>query len=451
MATLLQFEKVLLKCSCGIKSPIINLYFCKHCLKLRCGRCVSHEVDSYSCPNCLENMPSAEAKLKKNRCANCLDCPSCNHSLTTRATSVALTDSQSPDKKMTKKVYYLACGLCRWTSRDIGLADKESASGGWEEYENNHAVRLNNLLEYYHQLAIKEKNEREQKKFTKRRTYLRLQEKYFSPGGLATRRKTSFLSALSSLAPKTDEPEVTPISKIEPSEEVDPLPSKYYTQPLVLEKVTTLAQRLNRPEFASSQVEGLYPRHKHLVIKRSQRCRECEHNLSKPEYNPSSIKFKIQLVALQHIPDVRIYLVPKLHVDRESIVTILLSNPSQEAMEIQLEALNEPPSTGSLIVPSTPLVLAAKDITAEFDEKVADTSEYQDNPEFIQFRSGHKLGVLFKVTPQSPEHDIVLCFKLKHKYQNTSPSLRSPADEDSTPDATWLEHEVHINLGPTSP
>ena len=25
---------------------------------------------------------------------------------------------------------------------------------------------------------------------------------------------------------------------------------------------------------------------------------ECEHNLSKPEFNPSSIKFKIQLVAL---------------------------------------------------------------------------------------------------------------------------------------------------------
>lgn len=54
------------------------------------------------------------------------------------------------------------------------------------------------------------------------------------------------------------------------------------------------------------------------------------------------------LIFRQHIPDVRIYLVPKLHVDRESIVTILLSNPSQEAMEIQLEALNEPPSTGSV-------------------------------------------------------------------------------------------------------
>ena len=27
-------------------------------------------------------------------------------------------------------------------------------------------------------------------------------------------------------------------------------------------------------------------------------CQECEHNLSKPDFNPLSIKFKIQLIAL---------------------------------------------------------------------------------------------------------------------------------------------------------
>ena len=50
----------------------------------RCGFCVSHEVDSHYCPNCMENMPSAEARLKKNRCANCFDCPHCSHTLSTR-------------------------------------------------------------------------------------------------------------------------------------------------------------------------------------------------------------------------------------------------------------------------------------------------------------------------------------------------------------------------------
>ena len=80
-------------CSCGHVQPLCRLYFCRYCSDLRCGQCVSHEVDSHYCPNCLENMPSAEARLKKNRCANCFDCPSCGHTLSTRATSMTVVPS----------------------------------------------------------------------------------------------------------------------------------------------------------------------------------------------------------------------------------------------------------------------------------------------------------------------------------------------------------------------
>ena len=66
---------------------------------------------------------------------------------------------------------------------------------------------------------------------------------------------------------------------------------------ILLLVVTTLAQRLAQPEFQTELVSDLFPAHKHLMIKRSQRCRSCEHNVSKPEYNPGSIKFKIQLAA----------------------------------------------------------------------------------------------------------------------------------------------------------
>lgn len=114
-------------CSCGLSQPLSKLYFCRHCLDLRCGFCVSHEVDSHYCPNCLENMPSAEARLKKNRCANCFDCPSCGHTLSTRATSMQLqapTEDGTNVKIVTKKLYYLVCAFCRWTSRDAGLPDQ---------------------------------------------------------------------------------------------------------------------------------------------------------------------------------------------------------------------------------------------------------------------------------------------------------------------------------------
>jgi dynactin-4 len=41
-------------------------------------------------------------------------------------------------------------------------------------------------------------------------------------------------------------------------------------------------------------------------------CGRCEHNLSKPEYNPTSIKFKIQLAAYYHVPEIVIHRVGNL-------------------------------------------------------------------------------------------------------------------------------------------
>lgn len=90
----------------GAIAPLCELAFCRHCLELRSKLCVFHEVslvisfamlsgysdigylrlyllyyytlfvvtyinilkvDSLYCPNCLENMPAAEAKARKNR------------------------------------------------------------------------------------------------------------------------------------------------------------------------------------------------------------------------------------------------------------------------------------------------------------------------------------------------------------------------------------------------
>lgn len=58
------------------------------------------------------------------RCANCFDCPCCMHTLSTRATNIPAPLPDDPTKTAMKKAYYLACGFCRWTSRDVGMADK---------------------------------------------------------------------------------------------------------------------------------------------------------------------------------------------------------------------------------------------------------------------------------------------------------------------------------------
>lgn len=62
--------------------------------------------------------------------------------------------------------------------------------------------------------------------------------------------------------------------------------------------VTTLEQRLQQPESQPELISDLRPRRKQVFTKRSQRCRTCEHNVSKPDISSQSIKFKIQLAAL---------------------------------------------------------------------------------------------------------------------------------------------------------
>lgn len=132
------------------------------------------QVDSHFCSNCLENIPSSEAKLKKNRCASCFDCPSCFHTLSARATSVTGPIKQeSSDKKegeegssdsggktVTRKMYYLACLACRWTTRDVGISDQSSATSSWPELEYPHANRYAMLLEHYQAVVLHEKQEK---------------------------------------------------------------------------------------------------------------------------------------------------------------------------------------------------------------------------------------------------------------------------------------------------
>lgn len=340
--------RVLLTCSCSALSPVARLYFCRHCIQLRCPLCVSHEVDSYYCPNCLENMPSAEAKVKKNRCANCFDCPSCGNTLSTRATAVAIPSDKTPDSKATqaKKVYYLACGFCRWSSRDVGIEDKSVASGAWQEQESPAAKRVNTLVEYYRQLAQKEKVEREKKKLTKRRNYMHLSDRF----GLSslTRRKSSLSYLTASLSPKGKEmvdEEVKLKNPSEAVEEVEILAEEFYNKPLILEKVPHLPQRLCQPDFQPGTIADLHPKHKHLLAKRSQRCRQCEHNLSKPEFNPSSIKFKIQLGAVHYLPMLKISNVPVLKFGKEAQVTLSLTNPVENLLKVILFKLEDTKET----------------------------------------------------------------------------------------------------------
>lgn len=79
-------------------------------------------TSSYSCRLC--SFIHSRLPVLHRRCANCFDCPCCMHTLSTRATNIPAPLPDDPTKTAMKKAYYLACGFCRWTSRDVGMADK---------------------------------------------------------------------------------------------------------------------------------------------------------------------------------------------------------------------------------------------------------------------------------------------------------------------------------------
>ena len=80
-----------------------------------------------------------------------------------------------------------------------------------------------------------------------------------------------------------------------------------------------------------------------MVVKRSQRCRICEHNLSKPEYNPTSIKFKIQLAAFYHVPEAIIFHLSNqpLKAGEETNFILKVTNPGQHPTYVELLDLDD--------------------------------------------------------------------------------------------------------------
>lgn len=276
-------------------------------------------MDSHFCFNCLENIPSSEAKHKKYRCNSCFDCPSCQHTLSARGTTVVVpavkkagndddTAAESSSgtavetKTGTKKMFYLSCLACRWTTRDVGIPDQTVATGSWPEAEYIHATRFGQLMEYHQSVVLQEKQEKQElwRRKTPKPKFPSLTDR--------TGVNVSLVRRQLGWTDKSSTPKVK-VAEIKPSEAEraqNDLPEDIFTKEISLKKFTTIAQRLAQPSGQPYTVNNLFPQHKSLSIKRSLRCRQCEHNIIKPEFNPTSIKYRIQLFASYHIPEVRV-------------------------------------------------------------------------------------------------------------------------------------------------
>ncbi|CAG7729325.1 unnamed protein product [Allacma fusca] len=484
MAHLFQLDTVRYVCCCGSLKPICFVYFCRHCLRLRCPYCVSHEVDSHYCGNCSENMPSAEAKQKKNRCNSCYECPSCKQTLSVRATTVQAPAEDDPDKLAPKKLYYLTCGFCRWTSRDAGIEDSTSSSGPWPEPENPQAQYICEITDYFRTLATREKNAKEKKYVHK--------NKFLAAGrhGLAHLLPKRFPAANPEEIGKAI-PLPNFVASTSSAEELDDLPSEFYETEFVSAKVTSLSQRFGQVETEPSESAALMPTHKQLLVKRSLRCRVCERNIHKPEYSPVSIKFKIQLNAYYHVPQVRLMapLPTPIKPGNQARIILRLANPTQFPTSIKflpfawvpLKKIDEHPpvitesmslspedtkvnlpgthtsesstdvkdATASsqmmkeihvlpirnesfkincrLDPPDEEVVLPPRDETSEFDD-FADTPDFNDDISLVPWRKANKAAVFLDVIMDkeaSEDDPPVLGLTIEYDYVNTILALEN--------------------------
>jgi dynactin 4 len=69
--------------------------------------------------------------------------------------------AETSQKMVTKKMYYLACLACRWTSRDVGISDQTSQTCSWPEQEYFHNTRFQMLLEHYQAVVLHDKQEKQ--------------------------------------------------------------------------------------------------------------------------------------------------------------------------------------------------------------------------------------------------------------------------------------------------
>ena len=327
--------------------PPEHLLYCEDCHDIKCPRCVTEEIISYYCPSCLFETPSSMVRSEGNRCArNCFNCPVC----TSQMVTVPLGEP--------KDGFVLNCNYCMWSTLDIGIKLEKPtniraqldriANGGKSKQPSKPAdstdpSRKSSLAqEPYGRKEQQEAPDAEPQdqsqldldpatRFKALRTFYEDQITSSSTGenGLPTSALDLAYSSPSSLArimnlysnigsssfKKARQKPSLMREAISQSEGLQFSDVKGLAPPLEYADTASLEQRsyqhpnyLGNPEAQS--LAELRPMPALLRTKRSKRCAACKHILVKPEFKPTSTRYRIKLIALNYLPFVSLKPVP---------------------------------------------------------------------------------------------------------------------------------------------
>lgn len=326
--------------------PLEHLLYCDDCQQIRCPRCVIEETLNWYCPSCLFEVPSSVVKSDGNRCTrNCFNCPVCAAPMTTN--SLDTSGENAPP-------YILACPYCHWSTLEVGI-----------EFEKSTGIsaQLARVANGGRQIpTAKERDkERERKKELEERR--REGRTVLSP----TADSPTADSERDDVPPSYDDLYAN-LGAFYKAQIEAQMPSNPFSQhdinyasPSAYSRIVNLysstkKNKRNKPNpfrEAASALEGLSihepatdaaaierikkegwaatlspavkqgqmtpnirfddelrPVATLLCTKRSKRCRSCRHILSKPETKVTSTRYKIKLLALNHIPRLSIRALP---------------------------------------------------------------------------------------------------------------------------------------------
>ncbi|XP_065846013.1 dynactin subunit 4-like [Oscarella lobularis] len=412
--------------------PLQNLYFCVHCVKLKSRRCVLQELDTLYLPNELETVPTSDALMRKNRASNSYICPLCHNSLQVASSGATARPTTPTAAKgvTTPRKYSLHCLVCQWMSRDAGIEDANVASGGWQNTDPEDVPMVTNVLKWYRKLldVSKVEAERGKRKISTKKRFS-ITEKTGKIGG----------ASMSHISPLQREK----FEQASVSKKITEFPKDLYDDKTPLHKITTLEQRFQQPLAQPKYVKDLLPRRSHLVSRCSMRCRECEHNLCKPNFNPSLTKFKIHLIALNYVPNLRVVSIPPLELNEESKLILSLTNPLPYAVHVSLLPLTEEESaikSADVYLPESALFVGARE---EMDG--GEEPPPKDDPKVIHLRKECKLEFFVRVKPLIASDDIKFGCILEHNYHAKS-TFQSESEQEE--DVSNLRHHVYVTLGP---
>ncbi|KAJ8111492.1 hypothetical protein ONZ43_g5609 [Nemania bipapillata] len=331
--------------------PLEHLLYCDVCHQIRCPRCVTEELVTIYCPNCLFEVGTSSLKTEGNRLTS--DYLHLNKSLTaanrtlTLDAHVAVSNARYVSAPWPSKLskpppdptllsadsatpippgpWVLTCSYCHWNSSEIGVKfDKPQGIFGqlqklrYGEDQSKHVVSGDTSPTKTD--SVPETNKA---RFAALKSFYGSQTVGANPGaglsglgdyglnspGALTRIMSIYSGNINGLKPKTkssvmreaDSPnEGFQLSDLDEGAAISQLRRDGW------DGTVTGDQAKTQVEEGAQFADQLWPIPYLLRAKRSKRCPVCRHIISKPESKVSNTRWRIRLIANNSIPSISI-------------------------------------------------------------------------------------------------------------------------------------------------